>query len=213
MAAYSDKQVQMLANSDISIHDQNKGIQLSVEALKGSYKSFLQQAEAKGSESGIDKWSKRIKAIDLAISQAKKGVAVKAPNAELAKLAVGAIKTTPLNIRVISASHRNLKELVNKGQFRQDLYYRLNGIVLSIPALRNRQDKTWIIQQISAMVSNDFQLKFTKEAETSLKNYSWPGNIREMINVLELCVALNDGNVVELADLPDHVKYIIAAPK
>ena len=133
--------------------------------------------------------------------------------AEREVMAVGAIKTTPLNIRVISASHRNLKELVDKGQFRQDLYYRLNGIVLSIPALRNRQDKIWVIQQISTMVSKDFQLKFTKEAEASLLNYSWPGNIREMINVLELCVALNDGNVVELADLPDHVKYIIAPPK
>ena len=133
--------------------------------------------------------------------------------AEREVMAVGAIKTTPLNIRVISASHRNLKELVDKGQFRQDLYYRLNGIVLSIPALRNRQDKIWVIQQISTMVSKDFQLKFTKEAEASLLNYSWPGNIREMINVLELCVALSDGNVVELADLPDHVKYIIAAPK
>ena len=128
-------------------------------------------------------------------------------------MAVGAIKTTPLNIRVISASHRNLKELVDKGQFRQDLYYRLNGIVLSIPALRNRQDKIWVIQQISTMVSKDFQLKFTKEAEASLLNYSWPGNIREMINVLELCVALNDGNIVELADLPDHIKYIITPTK
>jgi len=133
--------------------------------------------------------------------------------AEREVMAVGAIKTTPLNIRVISASHRNLKELVDKGQFRQDLYYRLNGIVLSIPALRNRQDKIWVIQQISTMVSKDFQLKFTKEAEASLLNYSWPGNIREMINVLELCVALNDGNIVELADLPDHVKYIIAPTK
>jgi len=127
--------------------------------------------------------------------------------AERELMAVGATKTTPLDIRVISASHRNLKELVDKGQFRQDLYYRLNGVVLSIPALRNRHDKIWIIRQISAMVSKDFQLKFSKDAEAALLDYAWPGNIREMINVFELCIALNDEDVVELADLPEHVKY------
>ena len=54
-------------------------------------------------------------------------------------------------------------------------------------------------------------MKFSKDAEVALRNYSWPGNIREMINVFELCIALNDENVVELADLPEHVKYSDAA--
>jgi len=124
--------------------------------------------------------------------------------AEREVMAVGATKAAAVDVRVISASHRNLKELVDCGQFREDLYYRLNGVVLSIPALRNRQDKSWITRQVATLVSQDFSLKFTKEAETALWKYPWPGNIREMINVFELCVAMSDGNVVELGDLPDQ---------
>ena len=124
--------------------------------------------------------------------------------AEREVMAVGATKAAAVDVRVISASHRNLKELVDCGQFREDLYYRLNGVVLSIPTLRDRQDKSWITRQVATLVSQDFPLKFTKEAETTLWKYPWPGNIREMINVFELCVAMSDGNVVELGDLPDQ---------
>ena len=124
--------------------------------------------------------------------------------AEREVMAVGATKAAAVDVRVISASHRNLKELVDCGQFREDLYYRLNGVVLSIPTLRDRQDKSWITRQVATLVSQDFPLKFTKEAETALWKYPWPGNIREMINVFELCVAMSDGNVVELGDLPDQ---------
>lgn len=124
--------------------------------------------------------------------------------AEHEVMAVGATKPVPVDIRVISASHRNLKELVDMGQFRQDLYYRLNGVVLSIPALRDREDKGWIIRQIAALVSEDQPLRFSKEAEAALCAYDWPGNVREMINVFELCVALCEGDLVELIDLPDN---------
>lgn len=126
--------------------------------------------------------------------------------AEREVMAVGATKAASVDVRVISASHRNLKELVDCGQFREDLYYRLNGVVLSIPALRDRQDKSWITWQIAALISQDFPLKFTKDAEAALWTHSWPGNIREMINVFELCFALSDGDVVELDDLPDQFR-------
>lgn len=121
-------------------------------------------------------------------------------------MAVGATKAASVDVRVISASHRNLKELVDCGQFREDLYYRLNGVVLFIPALRDRQDKSWIMWQIADLISQDFPLKFTKDAEAALWTHSWPGNIREMINVFELCFALSDGDVVELDDLPDQFR-------
>ena len=124
--------------------------------------------------------------------------------AEREVMPVGAIKAVAVNVSIISASHKNIKELVDCGQFREDLYYRLNGVVLSIPALRNRQDKIWIAQQIVALVSQDLALKFTKEANTALWEYSWPGNIREMINVFEFCLAMSDGNDIELVDLPDQ---------
>lgn len=126
--------------------------------------------------------------------------------AEREVMAVGATKAASVDVRVISASHRNLKELVDCGQFREDLYYRLNGVVLFIPALRDRQDKSWIMWQIAALISQDFPLKFTKDAEAALWTHSWPGNIREMINVFELCFALSDGDVVELDDLPDQFR-------
>ncbi len=125
--------------------------------------------------------------------------------AEREVLAVGATKPVSVDVRIISASHRNLKELVESGQFRQDLYYRLNGVILAIPALRDRRDKGWIINQISSLVSRDFQLKFSKDAEAALRAYSWPGNIREMINVFELCTALSDGAVVQKDELPEQL--------
>jgi transcriptional regulator of acetoin/glycerol metabolism len=125
--------------------------------------------------------------------------------AEKEVMAVGATKPVPVDIRVVSASHRNLKALVDAGQFRQDLYYRLNGVVLPIPALRDREDKHWIIKQISSVVSPDGPLRFSKEATDALAAYHWPGNIREMMNVFELCLALCDSGKVEVADLPEHI--------
>ena len=120
-------------------------------------------------------------------------------------MAVGASKPVSVDIRVVSASHRNIKDLVDAGQFRQDLYYRLNGVVLQIPALRDRKDKAWIIRQIAGVVSSDGPLSFAQEAEEALAAYHWPGNVREMINVFELCVALCDDGVVKLTDLPQHI--------
>ena len=126
--------------------------------------------------------------------------------AEREVMPVGGTKPILVDVRVISASHRNLRELVDIGQFRQDLYYRLNGIVLAIPALRDRQDKNWIIRQISSLVSNDNQLSFSKDADLALRAYSWPGNMREMISVFELCLALCDGGIIGLDELPDQLQ-------
>ena len=127
--------------------------------------------------------------------------------AERELLAVGATSPVPIDMRVISASHRSLLELVENGQFRQDLYYRLNGVVLQIPALRDRHDKDWVIRQISSLVSHYATLKFSKKAEEALRSYHWPGNIREMINVFELCMALSDGETVELEELPEQILH------
>lgn len=125
--------------------------------------------------------------------------------AEKEVLAVGATKPVPVDVRVMSASHKNLKSLVDAGQFRQDLYYRLNGVVLQIPDLRDREDKLWIIEKVAQAVSEDVPLRFSREAEAALLAYDWPGNIREMKNVFELCVALCDIGKVELSDLPEQI--------
>lgn len=125
--------------------------------------------------------------------------------AEKEVMAVGATKPVPVDVRVVSASHRNLKALVDAGQFRQDLFYRLNGVVLQIPALRERQDKSWVIDQVARVVSPDAALHFSKEAKQALLGYDWPGNIRELITVLEVCLALYDGDTVGLLDLPEQI--------
>ncbi|WP_171176007.1 sigma-54-dependent Fis family transcriptional regulator [Ruegeria sp. HKCCD8929] len=123
-------------------------------------------------------------------------------------MAVGGTRPVPVDIRVVSASHRDLKLLVDSGQFRQDLFYRLNGVVLSIPPLRKRQDMAWLIKRVSALVGEDQPLRFSRDAVTALGAYDWPGNIREMINVFELCSALNDSHVIEAVDLPDQIRAV-----
>ena len=125
--------------------------------------------------------------------------------AESEVLPVGATKAVPIDIRIISASHRNLKDLVATGQFRQDLFYRLNGIVLQIPPVRDREDKQWLMKKISMQVTGDVPLVFCKDAEEALLDYNWPGNVREMINVFELCFALSDSNKISLSQLPNDI--------
>ena len=125
--------------------------------------------------------------------------------AEKEVMAVGATKPVPVDVRVVSASHRNLKGLVDAGQFRHDLFYRLNGVVLQIPALREREDKSWVIAQVASIVTPDAQTRFSKDAHSALLAYDWPGNVRELISVLEVGLALSDGNSVELTDLPEQI--------
>lgn len=125
--------------------------------------------------------------------------------AEREVMPVGSTSPVQVDIRVIAASHRNLKDMVDAGQFRQDLYYRLNGVVLHLPALRDRADKVWLINQVTKKVVGDEPMRFSKDALDVLCRYDWPGNIREMINVFELCHALSDGGVIGVEDLPDSI--------
>jgi transcriptional regulator of acetoin/glycerol metabolism len=125
--------------------------------------------------------------------------------AEREVMPVGGTTPIPVDIRVITASHRNLKGMVDAGQFRQDLYYRLNGIVLSLPAVRNRGDKAWLIMQVSKRITGGRPMRFSTEALEVLCSYDWPGNIREMINVFDLCHALSEGDVIGIEDLPEGI--------
>lgn len=122
--------------------------------------------------------------------------------AEREVLAVGGTKPAAVDVRVISATHRDLEELVANGQFRQDLFYRLNGVVLTIPPVREREDKDWLVTQLAKLAAPDQNLTFSKEAMMRLKAHSWPGNVREMINALELCAALHEGETIQVEHLP-----------
>ncbi|RQP07059.1 MAG: sigma-54-dependent Fis family transcriptional regulator [Paracoccus sp. BP8] len=118
-------------------------------------------------------------------------------------LPVGATRAEPVDIRVISASHRDLAGLVAEGRFRQDLYYRLNGLVLDIPPVRARADLEWLIARIAA--ATEGRPRFSPQAMALLLAHGWPGNVREIVNLCTLCAALCDGATVGPEDLPDEI--------
>jgi transcriptional regulator of acetoin/glycerol metabolism len=118
-------------------------------------------------------------------------------------LPVGALRPEPVDLRVISASHRDLAAEVAAGSFRQDLYYRLNGLVLDVPPVRARADLAWLIGRIAA--ATEEKVTFTPAAMQLLLAHGWPGNVREIINTCELCAALSDGAPVAPEDLPTDI--------
>jgi transcriptional regulator with PAS, ATPase and Fis domain len=113
---------------------------------------------------------------------------------------VGGREEIPVDVRLIAATNRNLRAMVNERQFREDLYYRLNVIPIVIPPLRERrEDIDVLIDHLMAKWSARFQLPaatVTDEARRRLKEYAWPGNVRELENVVERALALAPGPVV-----------------
>jgi len=118
---------------------------------------------------------------------------------------LGAETTVKVNFQLISASHRNLLELVHSGQFREDLYYRLKGVELNLPPLAERVDKLPLIHHLLAAETDDDPPELTREAEQALLSYAWPGNIRQLRHVLQMAIALCDGQPIRCEDLPVEV--------
>ena len=122
---------------------------------------------------------------------------------------LGANQSEKVDTRVLSASNRNLDELVRTGKFRQDLYYRLNVIRIELPALRHRSDdipllvKHFIDKFADGARRNVEGIR--EEALAALKSYDWPGNIRELEHTIERAVLLGKGTLVGLEDLPAHL--------
>ena len=112
----------------------------------------------------------------------------------------------PVDVRILSASHKNLEQLVSQGQFRQDLYYRINVIDLTVPSLRDRsEDIPLLAGQMLQAIAEKSGLEQTpdisEDAIKELKDYSFPGNVRELENILERALALADNNIIETYDL------------
>ena len=128
--------------------------------------------------------------------------------AEKEVLRVGAVKPVAVNVRVLAATHQDLARLVKAGAFREDLYYRLNGAVLRLPALRDRKDFDWIVDRLlNADLGRSGQLiRISKPARTVLRAFQWPGNIRQLANALEFAKALCSAGIIEIADLPDYMR-------
>lgn len=118
-------------------------------------------------------------------------------------IAVGDSRTTKVDVRVIAATNRPLEEMIKAGTFREDLYYRLNVVPLTLPPLRERaQDIPGLIEYFSRKFGNNSKVVFSPEAADAMRNYPWPGNIRELENAVEHAIVLGDPSGIELADLP-----------
>lgn len=128
---------------------------------------------------------------------------------------VGSTETTEIDVRIITATHRNLEEAVQLGNFREDLYYRLNVIPIKIPALKERREDIplMISYFLSKFVSADLRnnIEFEDEALELLIGYDWPGNVRELENLIERLVILKGGSFIKVADLP--AKFLKATPQ
>jgi len=124
---------------------------------------------------------------------------------------LGAEKPMKVDLRVICASHQNLRSMIARGEFREDLYYRLNGITLELPRLVDRTDKDDLIRRLlSAETSDGRPVAIEIDAFQRLLDYGWPGNIRELRNVIRTALAICDGGVVRLQDLPSEVRDVAA---
>ncbi|MFD6442197.1 sigma 54-interacting transcriptional regulator, partial [Peribacillus sp. NPDC060186] len=122
---------------------------------------------------------------------------------------VGGISEVKVNVRIIAATNKTLEQLVEEGTFRKDLYYRLNIISLHIPSLKDR--KTDIPILVSKLLEETYKkynlppVNLSREAMEYFIHYDWPGNVREMANLLESLVVLSDKRRIQLEDLPPHL--------
>ncbi|WP_082097002.1 sigma-54 interaction domain-containing protein [Paenibacillus wulumuqiensis] len=122
---------------------------------------------------------------------------------------IGSSLSIPINVRVIAATHRNLDEMVQKGEFREDLYYRLNVIPLHTTPLRERRSDIplfcdYFIRKHAAILSKG-PLLLNPALEEWLKRYDWPGNIRQLENAIEYMVNMVDTDMVSFEDLPEYL--------
>jgi transcriptional regulator of acetoin/glycerol metabolism len=125
--------------------------------------------------------------------------------AEREVLPIGRTKPIPVNVRVIAATNRDLKLAIEEGRFREDLYFRLNGAVFTLPALRTRTDFDWLLQRLlKERGGPEAAWTVTPAARLALRSHDWPGNVRELVNVVDYAIAVSGTPVIDLNDLPDQ---------
>src|SRR5450631_4011730 len=120
---------------------------------------------------------------------------------------LGCETAVKVDLRVICASHRNLQDMLESGEFREDLYYRLNGITLDLPPLAQRHDKEALIRKCIARESGGSEEAAIEMAALQrLLDYGWPGNIRELRNAIRTSLALGENGTIRVGDLPDEIR-------
>ena len=127
---------------------------------------------------------------------------------------VGGNKPIPADVRVIAATHKNLEEMIEKGEFREDLYYRLNVFPIEMPALRDRsEDVPLLLNELNTRLGHEkgSAIRFNSMAVMALCQYSWPGNIRELANLVERMAILHPGAVIGESELPRKYRQNVDA--
>ena len=125
---------------------------------------------------------------------------------------VGGITTEKIDVRIISATNKNLEEMMEKEEFREDLYYRLNVISIFLPPLRKRKEDInilveYFINKISSNMGKDIK-EIDNEVLQLLQKYHWPGNIRELENIIERAINMCDGNEITIEDMPMYISNL-----
>jgi DNA-binding NtrC family response regulator len=129
---------------------------------------------------------------------------------------VGGTETHHIDVRILAATNRNLEELLRAGRFREDLFYRLNVVMIEIPSLRSRRDDIPpLLEHALAHYSRDQQrtnIAFSREAWSLLIRYDYPGNVRELENIVQRAVILSRGDTITTEELPLVVRGLPEEP-
>ena len=118
---------------------------------------------------------------------------------------VGGVKTLQTNVRILAATHKNLEDMIEQGEFRQDLYYRINVFPIEMPPLRERsEDIPLLINELISVLEAEGRgsVRFNSSAIASLSRYHWPGNVRELANLIERMAIMYPHGIVGISDLP-----------
>lgn len=121
---------------------------------------------------------------------------------------IGGIRDNKINVRLIASTNKSLEGLIERGLFRQDLYYRLNAVTLRVPPLRERQGDVPILLDhfLKEFSTGETAGSFSEGAVEILSSYSWPGNIRELRNLVKVCALISESDVIDADDLPEYVR-------
>ena len=124
---------------------------------------------------------------------------------------VGARQPYKAEVRIVAATNKDLLDLIKKGEFREDLYYRLNVIAIDIPPLREREeDILLLIKHFAVKYAKEFAKpgpRFSENALKALRSYYWPGNVRELENIIQRLVLMSESDSIEAPDLPSLMRF------
>lgn len=124
---------------------------------------------------------------------------------------VGGVKTIQTDVRILAATHKDLEKMIDEGEFRQDLYYRINVFPIEMPALRERaEDVPLLLNELITVMEAEGRgsVRFNSVAIASLRRHNWPGNVRELANLVERMAILHPHGIVGLEDLPKKFRHL-----